>query len=283
MPPRLLAISDLHVDHPGNLDALAALPEHPGDWLIVAGDVADRPRPMEQTWEILTDRFERVLWVPGNHELWVRDEGPRGLDRYALLVELCRRHGVHTPEDPWLTWTGPGGPQTIALVFCLYDYSFRPDEISREAVLEWAIEEGIRSTDEWLLATDPYPRIDDWCEARVAIEEARLSAVKGRMVLVNHYPLRRDLVRLFRIPRFTPWCGTRRTEDWHRLFDVSVVVTGHLHMRATDWRDGVRFEEVALGYPRHWRKERGVEGYLREILPGPAEPGPDVSGPVWHF
>src|SRR5262245_8147786 len=73
MPPRLLALSDLHVDHPGNLDALAALPPHPGDWLLVGGDVGDRPATLDAAFAILTDRFEKVFWVPGNHELWVRD------------------------------------------------------------------------------------------------------------------------------------------------------------------------------------------------------------------
>lgn len=282
MPPRLLALSDLHVDHPGNLDALRTLPEHPGDWLIVAGDVGDRPVALEAAWQVLRDRFERVLWVPGNHELWVRDDGPRGEDRYDLLVGLCQRWGVLTPEDPWPRWTGPGGPATVALIFGLYDYSFRPEEVSRARVLDWALEEGIRSTDEWWLATDPWPRMDDWCAARLEIAERRLAAASGPIVLVNHYPLRRDLVRLFRIPRFTPWCGTRRTEDWHTRFPVRVVVSGHLHMRATDWRDGVRFEEVSLGYPRHWRPERTVEGYLRPILPGPDRPEATVEGPIWH-
>jgi hypothetical protein len=47
-------------------------------------------------------------------------------------------------------------------------------------------------------------------------------------------------------------------------------------MRGTPFRDRVRFEEVSLGYPRDWRRERGMQAYLREILPGPAasaEPG----------
>ena len=39
--PRLLAVSDLHVRHAENADIAAGLhPGHPGDWLIVAGDVA---------------------------------------------------------------------------------------------------------------------------------------------------------------------------------------------------------------------------------------------------
>jgi hypothetical protein len=76
-------------------------------------------------------------------------------------------------------------------------------------------------------------------------------------------------VRLPRIPRFSIWCGTKRTEDWHTRFRAEVVVSGHLHMPATLWRDGVRFEEVSLGYPMQW-KHRGLVKSLREVLPGPA-------------
>ncbi len=100
-------------------------------------------------------------------------------------------------------------------------------------------------------------------------------------MLVNHFPLRRDLAVLPAIPRFTIWCGTRRTEDWHTRFPVRAVVSGHLHIRATHWRDRVRFEEVSLGYPRHWQPEQGLAPYLREILPGP--PGPPPAGASTRF
>jgi hypothetical protein len=74
-------------------------------------------------------------------------------------------------------------------------------------------------------------------------------------------------VRIPRIPRFTPWCGTRRTEDWHRRYRAVVAVSGHLHVRRTDWRDDTRFEEVSLGYPKQWDQAKGVAAYLREIMP----------------
>ena len=108
--------------------------------------------------------------------------------------------------------------------------------------------------------------------ARVAHTEARLAAVPAgtRLVLLSHFPLRPDLAVLPRIPRFTIWCGTTRTADWHTRFPVDVVVSGHLHMRSTRWRDGVRFEEVSLGYPAQWRQPRGAAAYLRPILPVPA-------------
>jgi hypothetical protein len=49
-------------------------------------------------------------------------------------------------------------------------------------------------------------------------------------------------------------------------------VHGHLHVRATHFRDGVRFEEVSLGYPRDWSVRHGVAPYLRQILPSPRPP-----------
>jgi hypothetical protein len=278
---RLWALSDLHVNHRGNLEALQALPDHGADWLIAAGDLAERLDDVCAALEVLTARFARVVWVPGNHELWTTDD-LRGEAKYRALVERCRALGVLTPEDPFVAL--PDGGPTLCPLFLLYDYSFAPDGMTPADAVRWAAEDHIRCADEVLLHPDPWPTRQDWCAARVRYSEARLSAVPGDQptILISHWPLRYDLVRLYRIPRFSPWCGTRHTHDWHRRFRATAVVSGHLHMRATDWRDGVRFEEVSLGYPKHWRPEIGAHGYLRQIhpAPGPA-PAPD-AGPIWH-
>jgi len=288
MGPRLLALSDLHLNYPSNRETLAALPDHPEDWLILAGDVGDTDEHMRFAFETLGPKFARLLWVPGNHELWTLpgEAGrPRGAALYAHLVELCRRHDVLTPEDPWAVFEGQGGPARVALLFLLYDYSFCPEDV--EDARAWAAAVGIAAADERYLFPHPYPDRPAWCQARVEATLPRLeeAAADGPpLVLVNHYPLRYDQVRLGKIPRFSPWCGTRRTEDWHRRFPVEAVVSGHLHGRTTDWRDGVRFEEVSLGAPRHWRRGKGASGYLRQVLPGPAAPPPGAPpGPHFHW
>jgi hypothetical protein len=110
-----------------------------------------------------------------------------------------------------------------------------------------------------------------WCWERCDRAEARLRDLEPgtEVVLVNHWPLRRDLVQLpVPLMAFSPWCGTTRTEDWHVRFPVRAVVTGHLHMRAEESVDGVVFHEVSLGYPRHWRSDLPVTAYLRTILTG---------------
>lgn len=271
---KLYAISDLHVRYSSNLAALEALPPHPEDWLILGGDVGETPEHLAQALQRLAPKFARLLWVPGNHELWTlpsEKDGARGEARYLKMVELCRDFGALTPEDEYPVWPGDGGPCVIAPLFLLYDYTFRPDSVPPEQAVDWAMEERILCTDEALLYPEPYPTRQAWCAARCAQAEARLSALPADMptVLVNHWPLRQDLAILPAIPRFCVWCGTRRTTDWHRRFRAKVVVSGHLHIRTTRIIDGTRFEEVSLGNPGQWRAERGLEGYLREILPGP--------------
>jgi len=268
---RLLAISDLHLALGANRSALDRITARPDDWLIVAGDVGETLAHVEFAWTILGPRFGRLIWVPGNHELWTRGEeaGPlRGAAKYERLVDLCRRYGVLTPEDPYALWPEDPEPTYIAPLFLLYDYTFLPDDVPIERAVEWAAETDVVCADELLLDPSPFASRTAWCHARCADASSRLDALPAgsRTVLVNHYPLRRDLAHLPRIPRFSIWCGTRRTEVWHQRYRARVVVSGHLHLRSTRWRDGVRFEEVSLGYPRQWRPERGVDAYLREIL-----------------
>ena len=144
----------------------------------------------------------------------------------------------------------------MAPLFLLYDYTFRPDDVSRLPMsIDWAAEENVVCADEALLHTAPYPNLRDWCAARVARTAERLAALPQdyATVLVNHYPLERDHALLPRIPRFSPWCGTRLTEGWHKRFRAVAVVYGHLHVRNNFEQDDVAFHEVSLGYPGQWK------------------------------
>jgi len=272
---KLLAVSDVHLGHAANRQAFARISSRPEDWLILAGDVAERYADLEFAFATVVPRFRQVLWVPGNHELWTRpsgDETERGQARYERLVALCRSYGVLTPEDPYPVVAFRDGAIRIVPLFLLYDYSFRPDHIPIERAVEWARESGIVCTDELLLHADPFPGRAEWCHARCDSSEARLQQCQDGVpaIFINHFPLRQDLVQLPRIPRFSIWCGTRRTEDWHVRFNASVVVSGHLHIRSTKYRDGVRFEEVSFGYPRQHPDVETIDGFVREVWPGPS-------------
>jgi 3',5'-cyclic AMP phosphodiesterase CpdA len=246
-PARLLAVSDLHVAYPQNREIVRNLrPPSAADWLLLAGDTGEFMADIEWALGTLSERFGRVIWVPGNHDLWTHPRDPvrlRGEQRYQRLVEVCRNLGVLTPEDPFCVWPGPGGPAVIAPLFLLYDYSFRPAGARTKADgLAQAYATGVVCTDEELL----HPELPT--------------------VLVSHWPLVREPTRVLRYPPFAQWCGTTRTADWHLRYRARAVVYGHLHIpRATEY-DGVPFLEVSLGYPREWQRRDKVT-IPRQVLP----------------
>lgn len=270
----LFAVSDLHVGHLENRRVVERLrPESDSDWLVVCGDVSEAIDDLQWALGLLCERFARVIWVPGNHELWTLPREhvqPRGELRYQQLVEICRDIGVLTPEDPYPVWQGRGGPARIAPLFLLYDYTFGLNIApTKAAALALAQAAGVVCSDEFLLHPDPYSSRAAWCHARVGHAEARLGALEEDMptILVNHFPLISEPTRALWHPEFAQWCGTTRTADWHLRFRATAVVYGHLHIPRTTWHDGVRFEEVSLGYPREWARRGRSRAVLRRILP----------------
>ena len=67
---KLYAISDLQLAQPANRAALEALPAHPEDRLILGGDIGETEAHLHFALSRLSRKFQRLLWVPGNHDLW---------------------------------------------------------------------------------------------------------------------------------------------------------------------------------------------------------------------
>jgi hypothetical protein len=228
----------------------------------------------------------------------------RGVARYEALLKVCRRFGVLTPEDDFPVWDGPGGPVTVAPLFTLYDYSFQADGAEAEtagqadrapdtmaepsgahrgvrgvvppgdqsdarrksAALAAAQASGVTAADEGRLHADPYRSVAAWSRDRVAATERRLAAVDGPVVLASHWPLLSDPVRALRHQAYAPWCGTTATADWHTRHQVLACVYGHLHIPRSTRYDGVRFEEVSVGYPHQWQRRGTAPPPPRVIL-----------------
>jgi 3',5'-cyclic AMP phosphodiesterase CpdA len=271
----LYAVSDLHVTFKENRQWVEDLRPDRSGWLLVVGDVAEKVADVEWALRTLRSKFQTVVWMPGNHELWTLPSDPvqlRGEKRYRYLVAMCRRLGVITPEDPYPLWRGVGGPVVIAPLFLLYDYTFLPAGTTTKAeALKLAYETGVVCTDEMLLHPDPYPSREVWCRERVEIAERRLSAIDPRYptILAGHFPFTRKPTEVLRYPEFAQWCGTERTADWHVRFRALAVVYGHLHIHGTNWEDDVRFEEVSLGHPEEKEKRPDRPRVLTQILPVP--------------
>ncbi len=267
--PRLFAISDVHLNYRENREIADAFqPDGPEDWLAVAGDVAHRQDDIIGFLGRMRDRFAKVMFAPGNHDLWHTGESERrGQDRYLHLVERCREIDVLTPEDPYPLWRDPAGDIAVAPLFLLYDYTMRPEGLTKDQAMAVS---RVMCSDETLLPADPYPNRESWCAARLDYSVGRLVALPDgtRTVLISHWPLHPSPVGRLWYQEFSLWCGTRHTADWHRRYRAVCAVYGHLHIPVSETYDGVRFQEVSLGYPRERAaRTRAVDYGLRRILP----------------
>ena len=99
VPSRVWAISDIHIDYQENHNTLMEFARrgHRLDSLIIAGDATDRLDRLQQLLEGLVPCFHRVLFVPGNHELWIRrSDYTDSLQKFQAIQELCHYLGVQT-------------------------------------------------------------------------------------------------------------------------------------------------------------------------------------------
>src|SRR5687767_12995947 len=95
---RLFATSDLHTDYKENLGWLKELSDtaYREDALIVAGDVSHRLEIIRETLLLLRAKFRHVLFTPGNHELWVRNETFDSIEKLRRVLNLCHELDVTT-------------------------------------------------------------------------------------------------------------------------------------------------------------------------------------------
>src|SRR5262249_27686383 len=98
---RVFAVSDLHVDYESNAQWVENLSrmDYTDDILILAGDLSDALDQIDKNLNALAMRFKKVLYVPGNHEMWII-RNPELEDSIAKFVEVCRivRHSGASTE-----------------------------------------------------------------------------------------------------------------------------------------------------------------------------------------
>ncbi|WP_406504080.1 metallophosphoesterase [Streptomyces sp. NBC_00212] len=275
----LLAVSDLHVVHAENRTLVDSLrPASDGDWLIVAGDIGEKFDDVAWALRLLAGRFAKVIWTPGNHELWTHPQDPctlRGEARYGHLVALCRDLGIATPELRMAqhlrrpTDQGPvvdqDGPQRGV------------EHRQTPLALRDALPAPCRAAGVWVGVEEVLVGADD---ARVVRDAKRLGRRGGtgraeRVVVEGEERghRHRSVGALpDRVGILAQWCGTELTADWHLRFRAAAVIYGHLHIPRVTHYDGVCFKEVSVGYPREWRV-RPPRIPLRRVLPAPVAGG----------
>lgn len=238
---RVFVISDLHLDYDDNRRWLEGVStsEYVTDALVLPGDLAERLPLIAWGFEQWVRRFRHVLYVPGNHELWVdaSEDAQTSLDKFAEVCELASRCGVVTSR---LTVGGV----TFVPLFGWYDFTFAPlDHTLRE---KWMDFRACR----WPSGFDA-PMATEWFISR---NEQALTPDPERITIsFSHFLPRTDVMPTElhgRDHRLYPVLGTTRLEEQIRQLRPHVHVYGHSHVTAAVTLDGTRYVNNAFGYPR---------------------------------
>jgi Icc-related predicted phosphoesterase len=236
---RVFAISDLHTDFKENRLVVEGLPNNTfnRDALIVAGDIADRLGIIESTLALLRSKFRQVCYVPGNHELWVRDEAYDSMEKLRRVLEMCRRINVET--NP----VRIGGLRVVPLL-SWYDREFDSDDDRDIEELEgWA---------DFYFCKWP-DGVDDVCQTFLDINEANIRPSDEPVISFSHFLPRRDLLparqhlRFKNLPKVS---GCARLDEQIRRLKSTIHVFGHSHINIDRVIDGVRYVNNPLLYPR---------------------------------
>ncbi len=130
---RIFTVSDLHIDYDYNKQWVLNISaeEYKNDVLILAGDVTDNTSELSMCFLKLAGSFKKVLFVPGNHDLWVRNRilNMNSFEKLQTIRNIAYDCGIIMQPYTYKTLT-------VIPLYGWYDFSFgKPDE---ETVLKWA-------------------------------------------------------------------------------------------------------------------------------------------------
>jgi predicted phosphodiesterase len=238
---RVFALSDIHVDYDVNARWIQGLSksDYREDVLILAGDVTHKLSLLAWCLSALAARFKRVLFVPGNHELWVlgaADREKTSLQKFEEVAATVEANGASM--QPLFT-----GSAVIAPLLGWYDYTFgKPSDELKEVWMDY--------------------RACRWPEGfgpdEAAVHFTRLNLPlalpsKFKVITFSHFLPRLDLVPEFvsrKHRMLDPVLGSTRLERQLRERNSSIHVYGHSHINRTTCIDGITYVNNAFGYPQ---------------------------------
>jgi Calcineurin-like phosphoesterase len=225
------------VDHTENTRWVSQLStwDYRQDALICAGDISHELNHVAGALNALRKRFRVVVYVPGNHELWVRPDNRKdSLRKFATVQQLASDCGIHV---------GPLHLDKVSLVPVLawYDYSFGTP--SEELLEHWA---------DYQMCS--WPKTFD--QARITRHFLEVNVpftpqADRQVITFSHFVPRSDLLPASgdAVNLLRPVLGSNAIDAYIRKLHSSVHIYGHYHVNRRTHRDGVLYINNALGYP----------------------------------
>src|SRR5262249_23124863 len=240
---RVFALSDIHINYDANREWVSNLSssDYADDVLILGGDISDSLAQFEWCLKTLSRRFAKVLFVPGNHDLWVFQENDRttSIDKFQQVCGVMER---------WDVSMSPFHRDTLSIVPLLgwYDYSF--GEPTRELRDTWMDYHACRWPEHF--------SVNEITEYFLAMNQSVLSVKNEMVISFSHFVPRIDLMPVWVTSKnriLYPVLGSSRLESQLRQLNSRIHVYGHSHVNRNVTVDGVRYINNAFGYPHETR------------------------------
>lgn len=253
---RTAVISDIHVDINKEYDVVEALKEYVKEQevelLLIAGDISNNAKQtMEIAEQIENGGKAKVLYVPGNHDMWNMEGTYENNDEiYDMFYRdsRCLSGKVYEAGDHLLI--GDIG---------WYDYSFGNLRYTKEEFDRMEIDGRVFQDHLFNRWTEDNP---GKCDQFVNYFKTQMDKNPGkRYVLMTHmlsHPA-------FTVPEtignwsyMNAFLGSKKLQDLCLEYSVDYAICGHVHYRRTFKENGVTWMCRCLNYENEWRGEKNV-------------------------
>ncbi|WNO11147.1 metallophosphoesterase [Teredinibacter sp. KSP-S5-2] len=236
---RLFAFSDIHIDYQSNLRWLQQISnsEYVNDCVILAGDVSDSLSLLEECFYQLSKKFNRIFFVPGNHDLWVlKGEADHSIDKFQKVIALADQYQVRTRRERV-------GQTDILPLYAWYDMSF--GQPCNNLYQSWMDFRACK----WPEELNCHNKITEFFLEQNC-DYLMPSAVD--VISFSHFLPRLDIMPSF-IPKkhrmVYPVLGCERLDAQLRRAGSKIHIYGHSHVNRNVTIGGVRYINSAYGYP----------------------------------
>lgn len=242
---RVFTVSDIHIDYKENDLWLRSLSnsDYVKDILILAGDISDSTSRIADCFDQLTRKFANVFYVPGNHDLWVREtsrEENNSIDKFFKLLALGSECGVITEQRCV-------NNLRIIPLFSWYDLSF--GKLSDNLFTKWMD----FSHCKWPDNLDTPAAQNSFFLQKNPIEE---KPADQTVITFSHFLPRIDLMPGYIPHKFRdiyPVLGSPLLDQQIRGLNANIHIYGHSHVNRMLSIRGVKYINNAFGYPSESR------------------------------
>lgn len=265
---RTAVISDIHIDINEEYDVIAGIAEYVRKnavgLLLIAGDITSNPeKTIESVQKLESFCRVKVLYVPGNHDMWNQDSSYESNDKiYEMFLEdeHCLSGKVYETDN-----------YVIIGDIAWYDYSFGNQERFDKQDFEKMTYEG-RTWQDSLFNTwsrNNEVRCEWFCQQLdKRIRESKPK--KKKIVLMTHMISH----KAFAVPEdvnpiwsyFNAFLGSRKLTELCVENGVQYSICGHVHYRNTFTENQVTWMCRCLNYHTEWLGDKDVRKQIEDAM-----------------